>query len=116
MRKIERQMLQAINTPGQDLTSSNTKVRWSDDQSFVEVFLNDNIIASVNWTTNCIAVSDAGWQTTTTKSRLNALLQGLGNRARIWQKDFIWHLERGLDATESYVTEMQRGHAYCVSL
>lgn len=116
MRKIERQMLQAINTPGQDMTTSNTKVRWSDDQSFVEVRLHDNIIASINWATQCIAISDAGWQTNTTKSRLNALLQGLGNRAHIHQKNFVWHLTRGLDATEAYVTEMERGQAYAVSL
>ena len=115
MRKIERQMLQAVNTPGMDLTTANTKVRWQGD-SYTEIYLHDNLIASINWSTNCIAISDAGWQTTTTKSRLNALLQGLGNRARIWQKDFIWHLERGLDATESYVTEMNRGLAYVVSL
>lgn len=116
MRKIERQMLQAINTPGQDMTTSNTKVRWSDDQSFVEVRLHDNIIASINWATQCIAISDAGWQTNTTKSRLNALLLGLGNRAHIHQKNFVWHLTRGLDATEAYVTEMERGQAYAVSL
>ena len=116
MRKIERQMLQAINTPGQDLTTANTKVRWSDDQSFVEVLLHNNLIASINWATNCMAISDAGWQTTTTKSRLNALLQGLGGRASIAQKNFVWYLTRGLDATEAYVTEMDRNESYAVSL
>ena len=116
MRKIERQMLQAINTPGQDLTSANTKVRWSDDQSFVEVKLHDHLIASINWATNCMAISDAGWQTATTKSRLNAILGDLGNRARITQKNFVWYLTRDLDATEAYVTEMEKGEAYAVSL
>ena len=116
MRKIERQMLTSINTPSQDLTTANTKVRWSDDQSYVEVRLHDNLIASINWATHCIAISDAGWQTTTTKSRLNALLQGLGGRARIYQKDFAWFLERGLDATEPYTTEMDRKDTYAVSL
>ncbi len=80
------------------------------------VWLHDNLIASINWATQCIAISDAGWQTNTTKSRLNALLQGLGNRAHIHQKNFVWHLTRGLDATEAYVTEMERGQAYAVSL
>ena len=115
MRKIERQMLQAINTPGQDFTSSNTKVRWQGD-SYTEVLLHDNLIASINWATNCIAISDAGWQTTTTKSRLNALLSGLGGRANIYQKDFVWYLNRGLDATDAYTTEMVRHGCYAVSL
>ena len=115
MRKIERQMLTAINTPGQDMTTANTKVRWQ-GASYTEVYLHNNLIASINWATHCIAISDAGWQTTTTKSRLNALLQGLGNRARIYQKDFCWYLERGLDATESYTVEMDRKEAYAVSL
>ena len=116
MRKIERQMLQAINTPGLDMTVSNTKVRWSDDQSRTDVYLHDNLIATIRWDSQDMWIGDAGWQTTTTKSRLNALLQGLGNRARIWQKDFIWHLERGLDATESYVVEMDRNDCYAISL
>ena len=115
MRKIERQMLQAINTPGQDFTSSNTKVRWQGD-SYTEVLLHDNLIASINWATNCMAISDAGWQTTTTKSRLNALLAGLGNRGRIFQKDFVWHLETGFDATETSIREMDCNGTYAVSL
>lgn len=111
MRKIERQMIQAVNTPGQDLTTANTKVRWSDDQAFVEVLLHNNLIASINWTTNTMAVSDAGWQTTTTKSRLNALLGDLANGSRIYAKSFVWHL-----ATESETVEMDRSQSYAVSL
>ena len=116
MRKIERQMLQAVNTPGQNMTNSNTKVRWSDDESFVEVLLHNNLIASISWSNNIIAISDAGWQTSTTKSRLNALLGGLGNRAHISQRDFVWYLTRGLDATTPDTIEMDRRGTYCVSL
>ena len=110
MRKIERQMLQAVNTPGKDMTNANTKVRWSDDQSFVEVLLHNNLIASINWNTNRMAISDAGWQTTTTKSRLNALLGDLAN-ACVYQKKFIWYLcQEGetieLDSGDTHAIEM----------
>ena len=115
MRKIERQMLQAVNTPGMDLTTSNTKVRWQGD-SYTEILLHDNLIASIHWGDRVMWVSDAGWQTNTTKSRLNALLQELGGRARIYQKDFVWYLTSGLDATEPYDREMDRNGCYAVSL
>ena len=92
MRKIERQMLQAINTPGKQWSNSNTRVRWSKDQSFVEVLLHGHIIASINWATNKMALSDCGWQTVTTKSRLNALLNDLVPGATIYQQDFVWYI------------------------
>ena len=92
MRKIERQMLHAINCPGKRWSNNNTSVRWSDDQSFVEVLLHGHIIASINWNTRAMSLSDCGWQTTTTKSRLNALLSGLVPGASIYQRDFTWYL------------------------
>ena len=92
MRKIERQMLHAINCPGKRWSNNNTCVRWSDDQTFVEVLLHGHIIASISWTNNRMALSACGWQTTTTKSRLNALLSGLVPGANIYQRDFTWYL------------------------
>ena len=32
------------------------------------------------------------------------------------QKNYVWQLTRGLDATEAYVTEMDRNESYAVSL
>ena len=96
MRKIERQMLHAVNTPGKDWRNSNTSVSWSDDDQFVEVRLHGHIIASVNWRTNTLCISDCGWQTSTTKSRLNALLGDLTpGRAGIYQRNYQWFLDRG---------------------
>ena len=92
MRKIERQLINAINTPGKSFRSSNTQVRWSDDQTFVEVLLHGHIIASINFKTCALAISACGWETTTTKSRLNAILSDLVPGARIFAKSYEWFL------------------------
>ena len=92
MRKIERQLITAINTPGSKLRSSNTQVRWSDDQAFVEVLLHGHIIATINFASSTLVISACGWETTTTKSRLNAILSDLVPGARIFAKRFEWFI------------------------
>ena len=113
MRKIERQMLQAVNTPGMNWKNSNTRTRWSDDQKFVEVLLHGHIIASINWATSTMVICDCNHQTNTTKSRLNALLGELARfqSARITQKNFQWILDRGVKTCE-----MKSGFDYCVAI
>ena len=113
MRKIEAQMIQAVLN-GRDFKSGNTTVDVTDHGTIVR--LHGNKIAQVDHEAQVIWITDAGWQTTTTKSRLNALLGGLGNRGRIFQKDFVWHLETGYDATETDTREMNRNESYAVSL
>ena len=108
MRKIESQMIQAVLN-GRDWKSGNTSVHNSDHGIIVR--LHGNKIAQVDHEAQVVWVTDAGWQTTTTKSRLNALLSGIAGRGSIYQKDFVWHLERGGD-----VVEMDRNQAYAVSL
>jgi len=90
MRKIERQMLHAINTPGKRWRNTNTKVRWSDNQTFVEVLLHGHIIATINFATGRAVISACGYETVTTKSRLNAILSDLVPGARIFAKSFEW--------------------------
>lgn len=92
MRKIERQMIHAINCPGKRWSNTNTKVRWSEDQTFAEVLLHDHIIASISFNNNKLSISACGWETPTTKSRLNAILSDLVPGARIFAKSFEWFL------------------------
>ena len=114
MRKIEAAMVNAVNN-GRDWRSGNTSVDVTDHG--ITVRLHGNKIAEVDREAGICWITDAGWQTTTTKSRLNALLRGcVDGRACIHQKDFIWYLTRGLDATEAEVVEMDRNDAYAVSL
>ena len=71
MRKIEQQMNEAILNR-KDFRKDNTEVITISDCSFV--YLHGNHIATVGDT---LDICDAGWQTVTTKSRLNALLNEL---------------------------------------
>ena len=86
MRLIERQMNAAI-TAGKDWKSANTEVVACSNVS--DVFLHGNLIARIGET--WIELFDGGWQTVTTKSRLNAILRehGIGNEG-IFQKRGVW--------------------------
>ena len=92
MRKIEQQMNDAIRE-GKDWKSGNTQVitlnNMGEDVSFV--YLHGNHIAIVG--DNYIRIYDGGWQSNTTKSRLNAILEGNGIPGeRIFQEKFEWKL------------------------
>ena len=83
-------MIHAINCPGKRWSNNNTTVRWSDDQSCVEVLLHGHTIASINFAKNSAVISACGYETVTTKSRLNAILSDLAPGARIYSKQFEW--------------------------
>ena len=68
MRKIEQQMIAAIKAD-KNWSSGNTQVVTNDGVS--TVYLHGNKIALVDDTT--MTIFDGGWQSNTTKSRLNAL-------------------------------------------
>ena len=86
MRKIEQQMNEAILNR-QDFRKDNTEVITISDCSFV--YLHGNHIATVGDT---LQISDAGWQTVTTKSRLNALCNEFAEGCYVFQKNFDWFL------------------------
>ena len=85
MRKIETQMNNAIRN-GSNFSSSNTSVTHDNDEAFV--FLHGNHIATIK--NNSILLFDGGWQSNTTKSRLNALLDEFSYGMRVFQKQFEW--------------------------
>ena len=86
MRKIERLMNAAI-TSGKDWQLDNTMVTHQDGVAFV--FLHGNNIAQVGDT--FIRLFDGGWQSVTTKSRLNAILAEHGEPGDlVFQKKFEW--------------------------
>lgn len=86
MRKIERQMNAAIRD-SKDWKNANTMVTNSNGVSFV--FLHGNLIAEVGDT--FIKLHDGGWQSVTTKSRLNAILAEHGCPGeRVFQEKFEW--------------------------
>ena len=86
MRKIERLMNAAISE-GRNWQLKNTSVTHTDDVA--EVRLHGNLIAEVG--DNFIHLFDGGWQSNTTKSRLNAILAEHGEQGdRVFQKDWAW--------------------------
>lgn len=89
MRKIERLMNAAI-TSGTDWKLDNTMVTHQDGVAFV--FLHGNNIAQIG--DNFIRMFDGGWQSNTTKSRLNAILSVHGEPGdRVFQKKFDWFVQ-----------------------
>ena len=86
MRKIERQMNQAI-LENRDWKLDNTEVVSCSNVS--DDFLHGNLIARIGET--WIELFDGGWRSNTTKSRLNAILAEHGVPGEhIFQKNFEW--------------------------
>ena len=89
MRKIETQMCAAIQGNA-NWKLKNTTVTTTDGVS--EVRLHGNLIAKVG--DDFVTVFDGGWQSTTTKSRLNAIINEFCNAFTdgVFQKDFQWFI------------------------
>lgn len=90
MRKIERLMNAAIANRC-DWKSANTRVEFEQGNNISRVFLHGNLIAEVGDT--WLKLFDGGWQSNTTKSRLNAILRehGMGGEC-IFQKKWEWFI------------------------
>ena len=102
MRKIERDMNRAIRT-GKNFSSSNTTVKhgWEGE---ADVYLHGNHIATVK--SNSIIIKDGGWQSNTTKSRLNALLDEFSYGTRVFQKNWTWFVGYK-NVSEDFVSGME---------
>ena len=88
MRKIESLMNDAISSNA-NWQSGNTSVSFNEEENVSVVRLHGNKIAEVG--DNFIRLFDGGWQTNTTKSRLNAILEEHGDDGdRVFQKNFDW--------------------------
>ena len=90
MRQIEAKMNQALRN-FQNWSSGNTTVTSTREE--MKVFLHGNHIATLNKATMTINLFDGGWQSNTTKSRLNAILNEFRyGDCSVFQKNFIWFL------------------------
>lgn len=105
MRKIEREMIQAIidrrsynkaNT-SVSLYTSSTQMGCgldTDSASEMRVYLHGHHIASYT-NDGQLYINHQGWRTRTTKSRLNALISFVqGGLSGIYQKNFEWYMKR----------------------
>ena len=92
MRKIEQQMCAAVQK-NINWQSGNTSVHFDEESGVSVVRLHGNKIAEVS--DNDMTIYDGGWQSVTTKSRLNALCQEFCiTGERVFQKDFAWYVRK----------------------
>ena len=91
MRKIEQQMLTAIRN-NDNWQSANTSVHYNEENDVSIVRLHGNKIAEVG--DDFVQIFDGGWQTNTTKSRLNVIINEFCNALTdgVFQSDFQWYI------------------------
>ena len=92
MRKLERQMNFAI-THKSDWCGSNTQVTYNESTNCSSVCLHGHQIATYDHNLKAVKLSSAGYETRTTKSRLNAILEEVKYGGRIFQKDWNWFVK-----------------------
>jgi hypothetical protein len=84
MRQITQESINAFMNEF-TFNKSNTIIKVYND--VVKMYLHDNMIAIKDRTTNKISITNAGWESNTTKERLNGI-PGVS----IQQKNFVWYL------------------------
>ncbi len=85
MRKITSKATTAFFEQ-RNFKSGNTTVTTSETETILS--LHGNPIAKLDHETGNLFVSDAGWQTSTTKERLNGVLNQVGEG--VFQKNHEW--------------------------
>lgn len=87
MRKITNSAVTAFFNNMQ-YKSGNTMVSGLREGRTINMYLHGNLIATRSGDT--VKLYDCGWQTTTTKERLNGILDRL-NLPRIYQSKHVWY-------------------------
>ena len=104
MRKIEAAMNRAIQSDT-NWAGSNTTVTHENGTAFV--YLHGNKIAEVDDLS--VTVFDGGWQTVTTKSRLNAIIDEFCNPLTdgVYQENYQWFIR-----DNEQVHEFENGYTF----
>ncbi len=99
MRLIEQQMCNAVINKN-DWRKDNTEVMYSPSRNVCCVYLHKNLIATID--DSSVEIYDGGWQSNTTKSRLNALINTLcdGTRCGVYQHKFEWFITYNHETVE----------------
>ena len=98
-------MCDAISN-NQNWQSANTSV-ITDANNVSEVYLHGNKIAEID--DDSMTIFDGGYQSQTTKSRLNVILSEYGVAGEsVFQKNFEWFI-RLWNGTEFFTTEFRNG-------
>ena len=89
MRKLEKQMNFALSNKG-NWAGSNTTVLYNESTNCSQVLLHGHNIATLDHNTRALKLSSCGYETVTTKSRLNAILEEVKYGCKVFQKNFNW--------------------------
>jgi len=92
MRKIEREMNAAISN-NLNWQKDNTAVTFDPETNESKVYLHGNHIATVG--DDFVQIFDGGYQSNTTKSRLNAILKEHGVASEgVFQRNWNWYIHK----------------------
>ena len=100
MRKLERQMNFAVSNKG-NWSGSNTQVIFNSNTNCSQIYLHGHHIATFCHETRAVKINSCGYQTRTTKGRLNALLEEVKYGAKVFQKNWNWFVSYN-DQTASF--------------
>ena len=92
MRKLERQMNFALSNKA-NWAGSNTQVNYNSNTNCSSVYLHGHQIATYEHNLKAVKLSSCGYQTNTTKSRLNAILEEVKYGCKVFQKNFVWFVQ-----------------------
>ena len=101
MRKLEKQMNFALSNKG-NWAGSNTTVSYNDSTNCSSVYLHGHQIATLDHNTNALKLDSCGYETVTTKSRLNAILDEVKYGCRVFQKNFNWFVSYNEDTKDFF--------------
>ena len=73
-----------------DWCGSNTQVTYNENTNCSSVRLHGHLIATFDHNLKAVKLSSCGYQTNTTKSRLNALLDEVKWGCKVFQKNWDW--------------------------
>tara|TARA_R110000751_G_scaffold235058_1_gene336552 strand:- start:24 stop:335 length:312 start_codon:yes stop_codon:yes gene_type:complete len=91
MRQITNDSVNAFMN-GQKFSQSNMKVEVLPNVTILN-YHGNSIAYKYNDPKGTIAITNCGWESTTTKERLNGVLHKAGKSYNIKQKDFVWYLD-----------------------
>ena len=73
-----------------DWCGSNTQVNYNESTNCSSVCLHGHQIATYDHNLKALKLSSCGYETVTTKSRLNAILEEVKYGCKVFQKNFDW--------------------------
>lgn len=107
MRNVTQQIASMLYARSAGAVSNSTVIN---EGGTGKLYLHGNLIAE--WDGSKLRLLDAGWQSNTTKERLNGILEVFGFGERVVQRNFEWHVMLGDNLTSwegEIILEVSRG-------